>query len=435
MKKILSIFAATLLAGSMMATDQATITFKCQSSGTGDSSTEYQTSNFVSSGIASSDAAFGTITCTATAKCYSGKVGTGLKAGASSSAGNFTLAFSQPLTHVSKITLNRAAYNSTKSANITVKMGNTTLANAVSTGTATDFSDMVISDLNIDSLATLTVSTTKYCYIKSITVEYTAGEIVPVDATAIELNKSELTLMEGKTETLTATLTPSNATTKVTWESTDDDVATVDQNGKVTAIAAGTATITASAGEGVSATCDVTVQAFEVTPGEYTINLSNTFFGCSVGNNAVEQSADANGITIVAGCASDAQNKTYYAAGHIRFYADSYLTISVPARFALTAISFTEPEDNNDKKWTGNITVDAGTYTDDTKSWEGDASSVTFSFGTQNRIASVTVSFENAQPTALNNIEAVSVKKVIRNGQVVIIRDGVEYNVLGTMVR
>ncbi len=88
------------------------------------------------------------------------------------------------------------------------------------------------------------------------TVTVTQDETVAV--TGIELNKTELTLTEGGSETLTATVTPDNATDKtVTWASNKTDVATV-ENGVVTAVGEGTATITASAG-GYEASCVVTV--------------------------------------------------------------------------------------------------------------------------------------------------------------------------------
>ena len=168
--------------------ETATITFANQASGSSDASSAYTTSNFVTNGIASSDAAFGTITCSATSKCYSGKVGMGLKAGASSSAGSFTISFSTPITNVTQITLNRAAYSSTKSATITVKNGTTTLANAVSTGTNASLNNMDITDLNIASLSGLTVETSKYCYIKSITITYTpSGTSQPTDKIASRL--------------------------------------------------------------------------------------------------------------------------------------------------------------------------------------------------------------------------------------------------------
>ena len=75
---------------------------------------------------------------------------------------------------------------------------------------------------------------------------------------SVELDKAELELTEGDSETLVATVKPDDATDKtVTWSSSDDAVATV-EGGKITAVKPGTATITATAGE-KSATCKVTV--------------------------------------------------------------------------------------------------------------------------------------------------------------------------------
>lgn len=81
--------------------------------------------------------------------------------------------------------------------------------------------------------------------------------IVNVDN--ITLNKTSLELIKGTSETLTATITPDNATTKtVEWSSSATTVATVDNTGKVTAVGGGSATITAKCG-GKTATCAVTV--------------------------------------------------------------------------------------------------------------------------------------------------------------------------------
>ena len=60
--------------------------------------------------------------------------------------------------------------------------------------------------------------------------------------TGVSLNKDSLSLEPGGSEALTATVTPDNATNKnVTWSSSAEGVATVDANGKVTAVDAGTA--------------------------------------------------------------------------------------------------------------------------------------------------------------------------------------------------
>lgn len=80
--------------------------------------------------------------------------------------------------------------------------------------------------------------------------------------TGITLSASEAELKAGETFTLTATIAPEDAFVKsVTWSSSNEAVAIVDENGVVTAVAAGDAIITATAndGSGVSATCNVTV--------------------------------------------------------------------------------------------------------------------------------------------------------------------------------
>lgn len=85
-------------------------------------------------------------------------------------------------------------------------------------------------------------------------------EIVPVSQ--ITLNKAEISISVGNSETLTATVAPENAANKaLTWASSDEDVATVAPDGTVTAVKAGAATITATAadGSGKSAVCKVTV--------------------------------------------------------------------------------------------------------------------------------------------------------------------------------
>ena len=83
-----------------------------------------------------------------------------------------------------------------------------------------------------------------------------------VPVTGVKLNKDSLTLQEKGSDTLTATVEPADATNQdVTWKSSDTSIATVSADGTVTAISAGTATITATAkdGSGVSASCTLTV--------------------------------------------------------------------------------------------------------------------------------------------------------------------------------
>ena len=95
----------------------------------------------------------------------------------------------------------------------------------------------------------------------------------PVAATGVTLNKNTLTLEIGGMATLTATVSPENATDKtVTWESDKTNIATVDNTGKVTAIKDGTAVITVKTANGKTATCTVTVNAAVIPVTGVTLN-------------------------------------------------------------------------------------------------------------------------------------------------------------------
>ena len=106
-----------------------------------------------------------------------------------------------------------------------------------------------------------------------------------VSVTEVTLDRAELTLTEGETETLTATVKPDNADNrKVTWSSDKTEIATVDGAGKVTAVKAGEAVVTVTTEDGgKTATCKVTVKAkvvpvtgVDVKPWSVTIGANGT---------------------------------------------------------------------------------------------------------------------------------------------------------------
>ena len=126
------------------------------------------------------------------------------------------------------------------------------------------------------SKATLYVPKDSYAkyFIDEVWGKFSNITKIETTATSISLNKSSLTLDKGATEAIKASITPSNTTLSfLYWTSDNPIVATVDQSGKITAISAGTAKITAMAidGSNVSASCKVTVNA-----GETQIVLSQT---------------------------------------------------------------------------------------------------------------------------------------------------------------
>ena len=148
--------------------------------------------------------------------------------------------------------------------------------------------------------------------------QFVAVKVVaaPKPATDISLSKSELTLTAGESASLTATVTPEGSTDTVVWSSDKPAVATVDPaTGKVTAVAPGEATITATAGT-KTATCTVKVQAApcehgnirievpfkldvkktgEMDPGKETFKFVVERFGAPVEYVLVQDTVETNG--------------------------------------------------------------------------------------------------------------------------------------------
>jgi len=99
--------------------------------------------------------------------------------------------------------------------------------------------------------------------IASALVDVPEFTTLPISVTGVTLDKTTLSLEEGATGQLTATVAPTDATNKtVSWSSDNTEVATVDSSGKVTAIKAGTAKITVKTTDGSKiAVCTITVTA------------------------------------------------------------------------------------------------------------------------------------------------------------------------------
>lgn len=119
----------------------------------------------------------------------------------------------------------------------------------------------------------------------SVTTEYSSVE-------SVSLNETTLTLTEGDTVTLEVSVSPSTAKQGVTWSTDDDNVATVD-NGQITAISEGKATITAKSEDGSKDdTCAITVEILDETAPKITLNGENPL-EIEVGENYEEPGATA----------------------------------------------------------------------------------------------------------------------------------------------
>ncbi len=183
-----------------------------------------------------------------------------------------TVAIPVPATNItlSQSTLSFNAANQTATLTATVAPSNAT--NKSVTWTSSNTNVATVSSTGVvtaiaDGTATITATTADGTNL-SATCEVTVA--IPVPATGITLSQSTLSFnAANQTATLTATVTPSNATNKsVTWTSSNPDVATVSNAGVVTAVANGAATIKATTADGSDLTerCAVTVNIPVVVP-------------------------------------------------------------------------------------------------------------------------------------------------------------------------
>lgn len=124
-----------------------------------------------------------------------------------------------------------------------------------------------------------------------------------VKATEIKLNQETCALTEGETVTLRATVIPKTAEQKVIWKSENEKIATVSDAGKVTALAAGTTTITAATTDGtkLTASCKLTVKAAPkaaFSADQTVLTCASVIYGYEIGSAAelvLENKGDADG--------------------------------------------------------------------------------------------------------------------------------------------
>ena len=236
----------------------------------------------------------------------------------------------------------------------------------------------------------------------AITVTYKLDSEADIPATAIELNKTELSLEQYREEELIATVTPNNTTSTITWTSSEPTVATV-AAGVVKAIGVGTTIITVKAGESVSATCEVTVSAATVLTCAQAAEMAAT-----LANN---NDRYAGGQYVVEGYAISMSNNNYIWIADDKDAAEGTFEIYLPTnKSEISSVT------KGDKiRAHGYITKYNTNYE--------------FAAGCVFEVIPDT-------PTAIDNAEAeVKAIKRFENGVLIIEKNGVKYNAQGAVVR
>lgn len=177
-------------------------------------------------------------------------------------------------------------------ATITARTSNGKAASCIVTVTPASVSEEIVGDVNLDGTISISDATEVQKYLaefielngiqKNLADTNGDGTITITDATEIQkylaefinhfkqpnsiiLNSTNITLVAGNTQNLSANIMPNDATNKkITWTSSDNSIATV-SNGTVTAKSPGTATITATTYNGKFAKCNVIVKPIEVS--------------------------------------------------------------------------------------------------------------------------------------------------------------------------
>lgn len=158
--------------------------------------------------------------------------------------------------------------------------------------------------------------------------------LIPVNA--VSLDRNNLSLVEGKSEKLTATITPANASNQtVIWTSSDSSVATVDTEGLVTGITPGTATITIETADGSkTASCTVTVldkitELVEVSLNRSSLTLTEGSYETLIASVTPEELEDKS----VNWSSSDASVASVDANGKVTGLKGGSATITVTTNF------------------------------------------------------------------------------------------------------
>lgn len=188
---------------------------------------------------------------------------------------------------------------------VTLSMGTNINASVEATVVPEDATDVVVEYVSSDE-AVATVDDTGYitavaageaditATIADTGLAATCHVIVTPAIESMDMSKSSMTMKPGATNTLSVTVSPEDADISgMAWSSSDEAVATVDQDGNVTAVADGTATITASIGE-TTATCDVTVSSKSSSNSSNSSKNNSSSSSSSSSNSSGSSSSDSS---------------------------------------------------------------------------------------------------------------------------------------------
>lgn len=286
---------------------------------------------------------------------------------------------------------------------------------SIGTGNLNGQSDVTVTSTSGTTGTVLTVTLTSIskgvkCYYISYTYTYEddAATTTTIDASGITNTDVYNSPAAGS---LSATVKDNNnvviSGATVTWSSSNTDVATIASDGTITLVAAGTTTITASyAGDDTYASSSdtyeltVTSSAPYVQPTSIEINLNNTIIpGLNAGSRITEETTtNIDNVSLTFNKTQSGSNYPQFDADLVRMYANTYVRLDAPSGYNIVKVEFTDTYSWND------VSTDVQTLDKSTRTWNGEATSITFSFGAQCRPSKMVVTLETATAKVLSSI-------------------------------
>lgn len=380
MKKIFSIFAAVLFAGSMLAeTSSLVFTAACGGSGTADDDAVW---------TVTSDGAESNFDATS-----------GIHYGTNKAAVTYLqLATSDIDGVITKVVVN--ARDAQEKATISVTVGETAFTCSGSAKAANTSADYTFTGEGEGAIVVRVdrgSSMQKAIYVKSIVVTYGPKSDPDAEKTLKSIALSGMTTQFENIDKFVF-----DGTVTATYSVVKDGVPQDDETREVTPTSVsepdmtqlGDQEVTVSFTDGdvtKEAKYTITVTEHQIVAGTYNIELNNVLFGTTANVNITAPvSGTKNDVTAKLSFTDEAQTKPRTDATYVRFYTNTSLTLSVPEGFVITNVVFTRASGGD---WQGSITANLGSYDDETKSWAGEANEVEFAFGAKNFVASAKVTY------------------------------------------
>lgn len=274
-------------------------------------------------------------------------------------------------------------------------------------------------DMNTAGTQTVTASYTENGITLTVTYEITVTGTTVVSVTGVSLDSTSATLNVGETKTLTATVAPTNATNKsVTWSSNNTAVATVSTGGVVTAVSAGTATITVTTADGgKTATCSVTVKSSGGSDTDLSVMFDFTTKTQRTAQTNSKNEWQTQGFTFTNN-KGDSSSSCVDNVNPIKLYSSSNATFTAPSGYLITSIVISGSSGDyalklkNTNKNTCTLASSGTTYTL-TPSTTSGQSSVYFVLDKQARIYDATVYYKESgvSPTPTPEVRSVSLSE------------------------